>query len=288
MRQDLVPAIEALKGDVTSLEAKLASTKAATNRLCELAGMPPVYMDVDASVSEQRGAQTSIRADQFYGKVMTTAIREYLEMRRAANQGPASPREIYDAILAGGFKFDTDIEINRLTGVRTALRKSSSIFHRLPNNQYGLLAWYPRAKAAPSDDQDGEPAKRTAATAKKVLRPTKPRAPKSARVATPHPAKRQAKKSESAIGAKFDDFALLAMSDGNEWTTAKLKEQALEFGGTGVEETTDLRSLIVRLLALKRHGKIIGRGNGIFVTAETKDDAPAQPGAVIHPFKATA
>ncbi len=69
------------------------------------------------------------------------------------------------------------------------------------------------------------------------------------------------------------------MADGEEWTTAKLKEQALKFGGTGVEQTTDLRSLIVRLLALRKHGKVIGRGNGVWVAAEGKDGSASQPGA---------
>jgi hypothetical protein len=41
-------------------------------------------------------------------------------------------------------------------------------------------------------------------------------------------------------------------------------------------------------LALKKHGKVIGRGNGVWVVAEAKDGPSAQPGAVIHPFKATA
>ncbi len=47
----------------------------------------------------------------------------------------------------GGYKFETASEENAKTGVRNALRTSSSIFHRLPNGHYGLLSWYPSAKA---------------------------------------------------------------------------------------------------------------------------------------------
>jgi hypothetical protein len=87
-----------------------------------------------------------IQADTFYGKVIITASREYLEMRRNASLGPASPREIYEGLKKGGFKFDTKIESNAITGVRNTLRKASNIFHRLPTGEYGLLKWYPRAK----------------------------------------------------------------------------------------------------------------------------------------------
>ncbi len=172
--------------------------------------MTPIYADVGASVGEQRGAAMTIRADQFYGKVMVTAMREYLEMRRASNQGPATPREIYDATVAGGFKFDTDNELNRITGIRTALRKSSSIFHRLPNNEYGLLAWYPKAKAPSPEEEDDAPSKKAKGTVKKAPRATRLRAKKPAKVAVPRPAREETKKPGGAIGTEFDTFALLS------------------------------------------------------------------------------
>jgi hypothetical protein len=80
-------------------------------------------------------------------------------MRRAANLGPATPRDIYEALVKGGLKFDTTVVANAITGVRGTLRKNSSIFHKLPNGEYGLLSWYPRAKAArpnaAADDESG-------------------------------------------------------------------------------------------------------------------------------------
>lgn len=145
MREQFLPAIEALQRDIVELEKKIVETKSTINRLCEVAGEPPMYADIQNSSTTSQ-TLSSIQADTFYGKVITTASREYLEMRKAAGLGPASPREIYEALRDGGFKFDTKIEVNAITGVRNTLRKASAIFHRLPNNEYGLLKWYPRAK----------------------------------------------------------------------------------------------------------------------------------------------
>ena len=153
MRDEFKPAIDALRADLADLEHRIAETKTMINRLCELSGAPPMYPDVSVQSSK---LVTGLRSDQFYGKVLTTAAREYLEIRKASNLGPASPREIYESLVAGGFKFDTKIETNAITGLRQVLRKNSSIFHRLPHGQYGLLAWYPNAKAFKADDEEGE------------------------------------------------------------------------------------------------------------------------------------
>src|SRR5438105_1502039 len=118
VREEFRPAIDALLKDVLDQERKLTETKGTINRLCELAGAPPMYADIGSSSQPTLG---SIRADSFYGKVITTAAREYMEMRKAGGLGPASPRIIYEALKQGGFKFDTKIENNAITGIRNAL-----------------------------------------------------------------------------------------------------------------------------------------------------------------------
>jgi hypothetical protein len=159
MREEFRPAIEALQKDLAEHERKANETKGTINRLCELAGEAPMYADIG---NQSQPTITSIKGDTFYGKVLTTAAREYLEMRKGAGLGPATPREIYEALRKGGFAFDTKIENNAITGVRATLRKNSSIFHRLPGDggEYGLLAWYPRAKKpkdeSASDSDDAE------------------------------------------------------------------------------------------------------------------------------------
>src|ERR1700730_10142416 len=158
MRDEFKPAIDALVADLREQERRVATTKQMINRLCELSGAPPMFADVSLS---DRPTVTGIRSDHFYGKVQTTAAREYLELGHAANQGPAPPREIFDALVAGGFKFDTKNELNAITGLRATLRKNSSIFHKLPNGDYGLLSWYPTAKApVRPDDEEVEPTRK--------------------------------------------------------------------------------------------------------------------------------
>jgi len=158
MRDELRPAIEALQVDVGRQERELIETKKTVNRLCEMAGMAPAYPDTGEVT---QAAIASIRADTFYGKVMHTAAREYLDMRKAAGAGPATPREIYENLKKGGFAFDTKVEANAITGLRATLRKNSGIFHRLPGGEYGLLSWYPKAKApkaasASTSDEDND------------------------------------------------------------------------------------------------------------------------------------
>ena len=91
----------------------------------------------------------------------------YLDMRRAQGLGPATPREIFEALKAGGYQFETKNEITALIGMRALLRKNTVTFHKLPNASYGLLAWYPDAKAGkPFDDDDETSEKETAASKK--------------------------------------------------------------------------------------------------------------------------
>lgn len=148
------PAIEALLQSLAEQEKKVIETKTLINRLCAEAGEPPLFADV-GEVSKIGVA--NIRSDTFYGKPLPTAIREYLEMRRAANLGPAETREIYEALIKGGYQFDAADANNAMTGMRAMMRKSSSMFHRLPNQAWGLTAWYEKIKtknAQASDDED--------------------------------------------------------------------------------------------------------------------------------------
>ena len=133
-----------LQSKLHEQEDAVIQTKKLINLLCEHSGKPAMYTDADL---EAPGNSIKIQFDQFYGKKLITAMREILEIRKGLNQGPATPREIYDTLIEGGYAFETENEANRLTGVRISLRKASSIFHRLPDGKrYGLLSWYPKAK----------------------------------------------------------------------------------------------------------------------------------------------
>ena len=154
MEDDIINTIESLANRANAKEDEANKLKKLVNELCGEAGIALRYQSITES-----GRIASIRSDQFYGLPLTAAIRNYLEIRKAGNLGAATVAEIFKAVRDGGYKFDTKNEENARIGVGNALRKTSSIFHRLPNGQYGLLSWYPSAKAPP-EDGEAIPAKR--------------------------------------------------------------------------------------------------------------------------------
>jgi hypothetical protein len=166
MPNDLGTAIAALERSLADTERKANALRSAINTLCEEAGLPPKYPNVGRS-AEQAAVNTQIQPDTFYGKKQSTSIRMYLEIRKAQGLGPATPREIFEALKTGGYQFETRNETNALVGMRALLRKNNVTFHRLPNGTYGLLSWYPDARAGkPSDDDDDDATSNKEATTK--------------------------------------------------------------------------------------------------------------------------
>jgi len=161
MSNDLLPAITVLEQELNEIETKAKTLLGTVNMLRERAGMPPRSAFAEDGASGG-GAINEIRPDTFYGKRLQTAVREYLEMRKAKGMGPAKPREIYDAVVAGGYQFDATSDDIALVGLRAMLRKRTQFFHKLPNGTYGLTAWYPHAKTAKlkaaADDEDDDDA----------------------------------------------------------------------------------------------------------------------------------
>jgi len=145
MGDDILNTIEVLTKRVGAKEEEASKLKKLVNELCAEAGVTARY----PNIAESNGAIGGIRSDQFYGQTLTAAIRNYLEHRKASGFGAAGLNEIYLAVRDGGYKFESKNEENAKISVGNTLRKTSSIFHRLPNGQYGLLTWYPSAKAKP-------------------------------------------------------------------------------------------------------------------------------------------
>lgn len=148
MNDDILNTIEVLTKRVVGKEEEANKLKKLVNELCEQAGVATRY----PNIIEAGASIGSIRPDQYYGQPLTAAIRSYLEQRKASGLGAAALTEIYSAIRDGGYKFETKSEDIAQISVGNTLRKSSSIFHRLPNGQYGLLTWYPSAKAKPESE----------------------------------------------------------------------------------------------------------------------------------------
>ncbi|HEY2068109.1 MAG TPA: hypothetical protein VGG48_01025 [Rhizomicrobium sp.] len=178
--QDLAPAITLL--DAQYVEAqKVANGKLVTlNAIREAAGLPPRAPGIEGQGSEGGPVLTQIKRDTFYGKKQMTAMREYLDMRRVQGDGPATPREILDALKAGGYKFEAKSDDIALVSLRALLRKATNVFHKLPGtNSYGLLSWYPNAKPTKEEGTGGGLARRkpksTESKSKRRGRPPNPK-----------------------------------------------------------------------------------------------------------------
>ena len=265
MKDEFKPAIAALQNKLAELERAAAETKRSINQLCALAEAPPLYVNID---SESKPSITSLRSDQFYGKVLNTAAREYLDIRKSGNLGPATPREIYEALIGGGFKFDTKSEVNAITALRQVLRKNSSIFHRLPQGDYGLLSWYPNAKAAKQDDDDDD-----AAPARKNQRQPRRKAKahkdadkgqraKADKTSEPHAADDK--------GASLAPVVLASLTEDSDLTVADLKIKVLAMKLPGITEATVGRKLQGTLLALARKGIVVSGDKGAWRKAKQK------------------
>ena len=106
--------------------------------------MPPIYPE--AELERSGGASMHMHGDEYYGKALASVVRMVLEARKSASIGPATVNEIYDAMVKGGYQFETRIEDNAQRGLRVSLSKNTTVFHRLPSGKYGLTEWYPAVK----------------------------------------------------------------------------------------------------------------------------------------------
>lgn len=158
MSDHIQKTIADLTDRLRTAEEQVISIKRMINELCKLGGAPEQFSPEE--LSHKQNVRT-IRSDQFYGRKMAPVIREYLEMRKASGQGAAKFSEIYSALISGGYEFDTRNEEIAKASLRSAIGKNP-IFHRLPNGDYGLTVWYPKAKkekngAIESEAKDDKP-----------------------------------------------------------------------------------------------------------------------------------
>ena len=146
--------MEQAKRKLAEQEQAVVDSKKFINQLCQFGGTPLIYQ-LDEAGPTNLGIG-GIKSDTFYGKSVTTAVREFLEMRMASNVGAESYSEIIQALKTGGFDFSTLSADDNVAerAVSITLGKNSSIFHKLPNGNWGLLVWYPEAKERKSKSQN--------------------------------------------------------------------------------------------------------------------------------------
>ena len=155
MSAEIDQVIADLQAKLAEQEAKVIESKQLINLLCTQYGKRPIYADIELKQTPHVG---TFSADEFYGQSLSGSMKKILQHRKTTGLGPATPREIYDELVQGGYAFETANEQNRINGVRISLRKSSSIFHRLPDKKrYGLLEWYPKAKRKQDKENNLQP-----------------------------------------------------------------------------------------------------------------------------------
>lgn len=136
--------INDLQEKIREKEDEVLKSKITVNNLLRLFNLPAVYSELGEP--RETPAVGPVRRDEYFGQPLATVVRSILMRRRAANLGPASVNEIFDAMIAGGYKFDAKDDENAKRGLRIALTKNSGIFIKLPHGDYGLREWYPGAK----------------------------------------------------------------------------------------------------------------------------------------------
>lgn len=167
MSKTVEDAIAELTAEIGTAESELRKKKETVNTLCGVVGRPPAY---SLQSAEEVAVPTAIRGDLFYGQPLAPSVRTILEMRRSVNQGAGLINEIYEALKAGGYVFETKSEDIAKKSLRNSLAKNTAMFHRLPNGRFGMRSWYPNIKevrvspasedaasedAAPEDEANG-------------------------------------------------------------------------------------------------------------------------------------
>lgn len=149
MSNPFQPAIDELEKEARNLEVQLGGLHSTIAFLREKAGLPPRNPtgggigNRSASNSQNVVGTLTIQPDAYFGKKMGSAAREYLLARKAAGlTGPATPKEIFEALKEGGFPFGSKDDANARIVLGTMLRKSSNIFQKIGAGSYGLKAWY--------------------------------------------------------------------------------------------------------------------------------------------------
>jgi hypothetical protein len=156
-------ALELMQEKVEEAEAQVARLKGAANLFAQTLGLEPPYV-VESAAEQGRGGRRAVKPDQFASATApSSAARAYFEWR-GKEAGAATLEEVYEALAAGGFRFESRDKDSAKSGLRIALGKDIQI-ERLPNNYYGLSAWY----GGKRDKPDVRGAKRTPGTSSPIV-----------------------------------------------------------------------------------------------------------------------
>lgn len=148
--------VDYLDQKIAEHRRKLSSLIDAMNTVRAEDGLPPIANNNLEEVAEHTVSR--IQPDTFFGQKQHSAMVKYLTMRKTTGLGPASTDEIYSALVAGGFRYEASSKENAIIGMRQLLRRNTGVFVTLPNNTFGLRAWYPELRKPKTAPGVAEPA----------------------------------------------------------------------------------------------------------------------------------
>lgn len=147
--------IEDALAELKRHEDAALETKKLVNQLCTFAKIPIKFPDLSETQATRIGA-TSRNA--FYGQPLSKCVREYLEWRKEnCPTKEATLDEIMAALKEGNYDLASvskDYD-GQKRGVAISLGKNTSTFHKLPNGDFGLVAWYSNIRAKRQKNANG-------------------------------------------------------------------------------------------------------------------------------------
>lgn len=149
MSDILEKAIAELQEKLQEKLLEVSGIKKTINTICIQMGKPPVYADVEVEAFAQ-GAR--IRPDQFVGKPLATAVKEFLTIRGEA----ASSDEIFEALKRGGFELSGGKESIQKRNLRISLCKNPDIHLIKSSNTFGLAKNYGLDKKSKKSKENKE------------------------------------------------------------------------------------------------------------------------------------
>jgi len=152
MSDHLHKTIEELRTKLQDQEKSVIETKKLINQLSAYAKLPIPFEDADLQPS---GVAVTVKRNAYFGRPLTTCVREFLTMRKSAGLGPANIDEIFVALRDGGYDLETvsaKNESEQKRGVAISLAKNTLAFVKLPTGDWGLLEWYPNIKKRKKDE----------------------------------------------------------------------------------------------------------------------------------------
>jgi len=155
--EHILKTIADIESKISEHEREIIKYRSTVNSLCVMAGMEPKY---DISAEPLAGVASrgtlNVKPDQYYGKPLSTAVREVLNMLRAAERAPASVETIYDYLCEGGYHFDAKSRDAGIQSLSISIGKNSALFVKLKNGLIGVTDWYESTPRARRKKRNGE------------------------------------------------------------------------------------------------------------------------------------